>query len=188
MECSIMSPSLCPMRSIRPAMRSEPKRRIRLSSSETKNCDDPGSPCRPERPRSCRSTRRESWRSVPMMANPPASLASGVNFMSVPRPAMLVAMVTVPGLPASATISASFWCSLALSTWCGTLRMFRVRLSNSEISTDVVPTSTGRPASRSFSISSITALYFSRLVLNTKSLRSWRWESLFCGITVTSSL
>ena len=101
---------------------------------------------------------------------------------------MLVAMVTVLGLPASATMSASFWCSFALSTWCGTLRMFRVRLSNSEISTDVVPTSTGRPASRSFSISSITALYFSRLVLKTKSLRSWRWESLFCGITVTSSL
>ena len=187
-ECSIISPSLWPMRSMRPAMRSDPKRRMRLSSSETKNCDDPGSPWRPARPRSWRSTRRESWRSVPIMARPPAALDSAVSLMSVPRPAMLVAMVTVPGRPASATMSASFWCSLAFSTWCGILRMFSVRLSSSEISTEVVPTSTGRPALRSFSISSMTALYFSRLVLNTKSLRSSRLAATLVGITVTSSL
>ena len=61
--------------------------------------------------RSCRSTLLDSCRSVPTMANPPAALASGVSLMSVPLPAMLVAIVTVPALPASATISASFW-------WC----------------------------------------------------------------------
>ena len=36
--------------------------------------------------------------------------------MSVPRPAMLVAMVTMPNLPAWATISASFSWNLALRT------------------------------------------------------------------------
>ena len=41
--------------------------------------------------------------------------------MSVPRPAMLVAIVTAPGRPAWATISASRSAlpGLALSTWCG---------------------------------------------------------------------
>ena len=39
----ITSPSLRPMRSIIEAMRPEPNRRIRSSSSDTKNCDDPGS-------------------------------------------------------------------------------------------------------------------------------------------------
>ena len=43
-ECSIMSPSLNPRRSSVFAMRSEPKRRMRLSSSDTKNTDEPGSP------------------------------------------------------------------------------------------------------------------------------------------------
>jgi hypothetical protein len=45
---------------------------------------------------------RCSWRqdSMRMSTLPP-------SWMSVPRPAMLVAMVTAPGLPASATISAS---------------------------------------------------------------------------------
>jgi hypothetical protein len=39
--------------------------------------------------------------------------------MSVPRPAMLVEMVTAPGWPARATISASCWWNFALSTECG---------------------------------------------------------------------
>ncbi len=41
--------------------------------------------------------------------------------MSVPRPAMLVAMVIIFGRPAWATMSASRACCLALSTWCGSL-------------------------------------------------------------------
>ena len=41
--------------------------------------------------------------------------------MSVPRPAMLVAIVIIFGRPACATISASRACCLAFSTWCGSL-------------------------------------------------------------------
>ncbi len=78
---------------------------------------------------------------------------------------MFVAMVTVLVCPACTTISASRWCSLAFSTLCGILRMSSILLSISEISTDVVPTRTGRPCDTIFSISSITALYFSRFVL-----------------------
>ena len=95
--------------------------------------------------------RRDSWRSVPMMCRPPAAStcswrfcqSSRISFtaassalplasicacglppstMSVPRPAMLVAMVTAPGRPASATMCASRSCCLAFSTSCGMLR------------------------------------------------------------------
>ena len=45
--------------------------------------------------------------------------------MSVPRPAMLVAMVTIFGRPACATISASRACCLAFSTWCGELLLLQ---------------------------------------------------------------
>ena len=186
MPASSTSPSLWPNMSIALATRSEAKRRMRLSSREMKKTDEPGSPWRPARPRSWRSTRRLSWRSVPMMANPPALRTSGESLMSVPRPAMFVAMVTVPSMrssvrsvpsgsvmvvvpialcPAWATMSASRRWSLALSTLCGILRMLSMRLSSSEISTEVVPTSEGRPSLRVRTISSMTALYFSRFVL-----------------------
>ena len=101
---------------------------------------------------------------------------------------MLVAMVTAPARPASATISASRWCNLAFNTLCGMLRSLSARLNNSLISTDVVPTNTGRPASRSLTISSMAALYFSRLVLYTKSWWSFLEMFLFVGITATSNL
>ena len=78
---------------------------------------------------------------------------------------LLVAIVTVLLCQAVATISASFWCNFAFRTLCLILRIVSIRLNNSEISTDVVPTSTGRPASVNRTISSITALYFSRFVL-----------------------
>ena len=45
--------------------------------------------------------------------------------MSVPRPAMLVAMVTVPGRPAWATMCASRSCCLAFSTWCGNVLLLQ---------------------------------------------------------------
>ena len=165
MPCSIISPSLKPSLSITLAMRSLENKRIRSSSKDTKNTEEPGSPWRPARPRNWRSTRRDSWRSVPMMARPPAAFTSGLSLMSVPRPAILVAMVTAHFKPAVATISASFWCSLAFNTLCSILRMVSILLNISEISTEVVPTSTGRPAATIFSISSMTALYFSRFVL-----------------------
>ena len=188
MRCCITSPSCSPILSISLAIRSEPNKRIRLSSSETKNCEDPGSPCLPALPRSCLSTLLDSCLSVPMMASPPASLTPGANLMSVPLPAILVAMVTTPGLPASATISASFWCSLAFSTLCFMPRSLSIRLKSSDISTEVVPTNTGLPALTQVSISSITALYFSRVVLYTKSSMSLRTMGLLVGITTTSNL
>ena len=63
--------------------------------------------------------------------------------MSVPRPAMLVAMVTICGRPACATISASRACCLAFSTWCGSFSFASIADSSSEFSIEVVPTSTG---------------------------------------------
>ena len=58
---------------------------------------------------------------------------------------MLVAIVTAPLRPASATIAASrSWC-LALSTSCLTPRRLSMSERYSEFSIDTVPTSTGRP-------------------------------------------
>ena len=63
--------------------------------------------------------------------------------MSVPRPAMLVAMVTMPRRPACATISASRSWNLALrTTWRTPLRA-RIAESRSDFSIEMVPTSTG---------------------------------------------
>src|SRR6266540_3649779 len=46
--------------------------RMRSSSRDRKNLDSPGSPCRPERPRSWLSIRRDSCRSVPSTHSPPS--------------------------------------------------------------------------------------------------------------------
>src|SRR5919108_111178 len=54
-------------------MRSPANSRTRSSSADRKKRDAPGSPWRPERPRSWLSIRRDSWRSVPQMKRPPAS-------------------------------------------------------------------------------------------------------------------
>ena len=58
-----------------PSSLSDPKMRIRSSSSDRKNFERPGSPWRPERPRSWLSMRRLSWRSVPSTKRPPAASA-----------------------------------------------------------------------------------------------------------------
>ena len=63
--------------------------------------------------------------------------------MSVPRPAMLVAMVTMPRRPACATYSASRSCNLAFSTTWRTPLRCRMAESRSDFSIEVVPTSTG---------------------------------------------
>jgi len=67
--------------------------------------------------------------------------------MSVPRPAMLVAIVTAPARPAWAMISASrsTFSGLALSRLWGISCSASRAESTSDFSTDVVPTSTGRP-------------------------------------------
>ena len=109
--------------------------------------------------------RRDSWRSVPMTCKPPRSGTPEPSLMSVPRPAMLVEMVTVPGWPARETISASCRWNLALSTLCGIFSRLSMRLKSSEDSTLAVPTRTGCWSAWRFLICSMTALYFSRRVL-----------------------
>ncbi len=66
--------------------------------------------------------------------------------MSVPRPAMLVATVTAPLWPASATTLASSACCLALRTVCGTPRFFSSVERCSDFSTETVPTRIGWPS------------------------------------------
>ena len=64
----------------------------------------------------------------------------------MPRPAMLVEMVTAPLRPAWATISASrSWC-LAFRTLCGMPFLRSIDATTSDFSTETVPTSTGWPA------------------------------------------
>ena len=84
--------------------------------------------------------------------------------MSVPRPAMLVATVTAPLWPASATILASSACCLALRTVCGTPRFFSRPERCSDFSTETVPTRTGWPFSWRSAMSSTTASYFASSV------------------------
>src|SRR5262249_30566112 len=108
--------------------------------------------------------------------------------MSVPRPAMLVAIVTAPSRPAWATISASRSWYLALSTSWRTPRFLRSLESTSDFSIDTVPTSTGWPPSWHLMMSSTTALNFSRSVLYTTSGLLIRMRVRFVGTTVTSSL
>ena len=59
--------------------------------------------------------------------------------------------------------------------------MFSILLSNSDISTEVVPINTGLPALESAVTSSITALYFSRLVLYIRSSLSFLAMGLLVG-------
>ena len=101
--------------------------------------------------------------------------------MSVPRPAMLVAMVTAPFLPAWATISASRSWFLALSTLCGTPRPLSILDSVSLFSTLTVPTSTGWPFSWHSMTCSMTASYLPLTVLYTLSGRSLRARGLLVG-------
>ena len=78
-ECTIASFSLSPSRCSIVSSLSVPKIRIRSSSSDRKNLECPGSPCRPERPRSWLSIRRLSCRSVPSTNSPPAASAFSLS-------------------------------------------------------------------------------------------------------------
>ena len=69
------------------------------------------------------------------------------RIISVPRPAMFVAIVTALYLPACAMISASFSWYLAFNTWCGILALSNNLLNLSDLSIDTVPTRTGCPFS-----------------------------------------
>ena len=59
---------------------------------------------------------------------------------------------------------------------------------SSDVSTETVPTRTGRPILFIFSISLITDLYFSFFVLKTTSGLSILLTGLLVGITITVSL
>ena len=87
--------------------------------------------------------------------------------MSVPRPAMLVAMVTAPGRPAWAMTCDSRSCCLAFSTWCAIFALASCPEKCSELAIEVVPTSTGWPRATHSRTSSITASDFSAAVRNT---------------------
>ena len=76
MRLSMASPSCMPRRVSMFLTHSPAKIRIRSSSSDRKKRLVPGSPWRPQRPRSCRSMRRASWRSVPITCRPPSCLTS----------------------------------------------------------------------------------------------------------------
>ena len=80
---------------------------------------------------------------------------------------MFVAIVTVPGWPASATVSPSrAACSgFAFRTVCWMLRWLRRSDSISETSTEIVPTRTGWPAAWRSAISLTTAVHLPSLVL-----------------------
>ena len=109
------------------------------------------------------------------------------RIMSVPRPAMFVAIVTVPGLPAWAIISASFSWNLAFRTLCLTFFLLSNSESSSDVSMEAVPTKTGALFARQSAISSAIASNFSAWLINIRSFRSRRTIGRFVGITTTSS-
>ena len=87
------------------------------------------------------------------------------SMISVPRPAMLVAMVMAPFLPACATISASRSWFLAFSTLKLRVYFCSIFARVSLFSTLTVPTSTGWPFWWHSSTCWITALYLPLTVL-----------------------
>ncbi|MNH29273.1 hypothetical protein D3C79_894970 [compost metagenome] len=87
------------------------------------------------------------------------------NTISVPRPAMLVAIVTAPVWPACATMSASMAWNLAFSTLWSIPAFVNSRETTSDFSIEIVPTSTGWPLAVRSRISSMIAPIFSSSVI-----------------------
>mmetsp|Transcript_7 Transcript_7/g.26 ORF Transcript_7/g.26 Transcript_7/m.26 type:complete len:243 (+) Transcript_7:1184-1912(+) len=116
-----------------------------------------------------------------------ATSAFPPRMMSVPRPAMFVAMVTWPARPAWPTISLSRWTfsGLAFSSWYGTPTSSSRSPRNSLCSTLVVPMRTGRPFLCMRVTSVRTAFHFPFSVLKTTSGKSSRLLSRFVGTTRT---
>ena len=199
--CSIWS-SPIPILSNKSLLLSEINNLKRSSSSERKNLEYPGSPCLPDRPLNWLSILRDSCLSVPRIWRPPAfntislfsfhSSSDWSSFLppktiSVPLPAIFVAIVTILGLPAFAITSASFsWC-FAFKIWWGIFFALRNSDTSSEDSTETVPTNIGALFFLNVSISSTRALYFAVLVRKTKSLWSFLIIGTFVGIIMTSS-
>ena len=94
--------------------------------------------------------------------------------ISVPRPAMLVAIVTAPRWPAFAIISASRAWFLAFNTLCGIPALSNNCDNNSDVSTATVPIKIGWPFSCNLITKSSTALNFERKLGYNKSGSSTR--------------
>ena len=108
------------------------------------------------------------------------------NTISVPRPAILVAIVTAPGTPASATISASWAWNLAFNTLCLIPALVKVFDSNSDFSMEIVPTNTGWLRAIASLISVTIAANLSSSFLYIKSVRSSRIIGWLVGTTTVS--
>ena len=109
------------------------------------------------------------------------------SMMSVPRPAMLVATVTAPNLPAWATISASFSWFLALRTLCLMPCLVSSFERTSDFSMEVVPAKTGCPFSWQAAICRTMAWYLPVVFLYTSSGWSTRIRGLLVGTSTMSS-
>ena len=189
-----------PILSKRALLLSEMNNLNKSSSRERKKFEYPGSPCLPDLPLSLLSILLDSCLSVPKICNPPAESTVWLFFshsselcssflppktMSVPLPAILVAIVTIPGFPALAIICASLsWC-LAFKIWWGMFLLFRYLDTSSDDSTETVPTKTGAKFFLIVSISSIKALYLASFVKKTKSLWSFLIIGTLVGTTIT---
>ena len=108
--------------------------------------------------------------------------------ISVPRPAILVATVIAPTLPAWATINASRSCSLAFRTLCGRPASCNKRETSSEFSMLVVPTKTGWPFLWHSAMSLTTASNFSSAERKIWSLKSLRCTGRLVGMMTVSRL
>ena len=120
-----------------------------------------------------------------LRANAPASRPP--RTMSVPRPAMFVEIVTAPGMPALATITASRASWRALSTRHLTRRARSARTSASDSATLAVPTRTGRPVACTRAISSERAFILAPRSVKTRSGSSTRLHGRFGGKTTVVS-
>ena len=110
------------------------------------------------------------------------------NRMSVPLPAIFVAIVTAPNLPAWAIISASFSWNLAFKTSWAIPSSVKILESNSDFSIDTVPTRTGWFLSCLSFISLATALNLANWLAYTESARSFLNNGLLVGTWNTSIL
>ena len=169
-----------------PSIESPPKILINSSCKLMKKIVLPGSPCLPDLPLNWLSILLLSCLSVPTINKPPSFLTFSSfsfisvsfsffpskikslfppSFISVPRPAMLVAIVTAPTFPASAIIFASFSCCFAFNTLCFIFLFSKWAEIFSDFSILVVPTKTGWPLLLHSIILLVIALYFSFSVL-----------------------
>ena len=165
--CSIGVSSSMPSRPIMPAdpVGAEAAHEL-VVEGDDRSAIEPGSPWRPERPRSWLSIRRASCRSVPMMCRPPGFGDAGAEHDVGAAPGHVGGDRDRAGLTgARRRSSASRSCCLALSTSCWMPRCLSMMLSRSDVSTETVPTSTGRPCFCISSISSMTALNLAASVL-----------------------